>query len=662
MKSLDRKKIIIYLRWTVIIVTSYLILFERTSASGFAWGHLLIVIYILSNVVLYFLPREWFSAARLFYSLVVLDTAIVSSGMYLSERIATDFYLVFFLILIFASISRDYKLLVVISGVTSLVYGVLLNSWGLLNSEEYTLRIPFLFIMAAFYGYIVQSFSQEKQKQAAIYENKYQGLFQNANDGILLLKGSSFRIDTFNRKMEQLTGYNQSELVGMELSDLFGFTEKEEITRFVSEVSEKGMGSTDALSVVRKDGTTCEVDVSTNKINLGEEILFQAIIRDLTDERRLQRKIRESKRSLQTIVDGIPDQLSLQKPNYEIVRVNQEVVARYQKTFQELIGRKCHEVYYGRSEPCEECPVAATFETRQPASIVRRIPEGERVLRISSYPISDETGTLISVLEYTKDITEEQRFQEQLIRSEKLAGLGILTSGFAHEINNPLSGIIGMAEIAMEEEDPVKVRECLNDILRCGQKIEEIVKELSSYSRTARREGQTGVDVIEVMENALKMVQRVSKTPVKVSRDFQTVERVEANSGELQLVFHHLLSNAYQAMNEKGGKLSLTTRPAKDKIEITVADNGMGIPSGAIQQIFDPFFTLRKVGEGKGLGLNIAYRIITKYDGTISAESIEHVGTTFTIQLPTWRGHEQQENPGSGRRGSDSKSIATNLG
>ena len=160
-------------------------------------------------------------------------------------------------------------------------------------------------------------------------------------------------------------------------------------------------------------------------------------------------------------------------------------------TFQELIGKKCYETYYGRTIPCEECPVAGTMETKQPASSIRKSPRGELILRIFSYPILDEQRNLVSVLEDTQDITEQQQLQEQLIRSEKLAGLGILTSGFAHEINNPLSGVLGMAEIAMGEEDPLKIKDYLKDILTCGRKIEEIVKEFSSYSRMAKREDQT---------------------------------------------------------------------------------------------------------------------------------------------------------------------------
>ena len=145
------------LRWTAIIVTSYLILFGKGRVINLPLSHILIAGYLLSNVLLTFLPKKWFSNSKLFYPLVLFDTGIVSFGMYLSEKMTTDFYLVFFLIIIFASISRNFKLLMVIGGITALLYGILLYSWGLLITEEsssYTLRIPFIFIMTAFYGYI----------------------------------------------------------------------------------------------------------------------------------------------------------------------------------------------------------------------------------------------------------------------------------------------------------------------------------------------------------------------------------------------------------------------------------------------------------------------------------------------------------------------------
>jgi PAS domain-containing protein len=191
MEEQDRKRIILTLRWTAIIVTSYLILFGRGRVTDLQLSHLLIAGYLLSNVLLTFLPKKWFSNLKFFYPLVIFDTGIVSFGMYLSEKMTTDFYLVFFLIIIFASISRNFKLLMVIGGITALLYGVLLYSWGLLiteNGSSYTLRVPFIFIMTAFYGYIVQTLTKEKHQELTISEDKYRGLFENANEGIIILR------------------------------------------------------------------------------------------------------------------------------------------------------------------------------------------------------------------------------------------------------------------------------------------------------------------------------------------------------------------------------------------------------------------------------------------------------------------------------------------
>jgi two-component system NtrC family sensor kinase len=315
------------------------------------------------------------------------------------------------------------------------------------------------------------------------------------------------------------------------------------------------------------------------------------------------------------------------------------VIEKYHTTYQELIGRKCYEAYYQRSIPCEKCPVTATIETKQPASSIMKISEADTTLRTSSYPILDEKGRLFSIIEYIEDITEEQRLQEQLIQSEKLAGVGVLASGVAHEINNPLSGIIGMTEIAMEEENLSKIKSYLKDIFNCGERISEIVKGLRSYSRIAKSGEQGLVDINEVLEESLKMVRLATKTTsIEVIKKFQSVEKIEANAGEVQQVFTNLVTNAFQAMNGKGGILTLSTRSLKDSVEIKVSDNGMGIPQKYLNKIFDPFFTTKKIGEGTGLGLNIVYRIVTKYEGTIDVESKEGVGTTFTIKFPIKEG------------------------
>ncbi|MFB3887529.1 MAG: ATP-binding protein [Thermodesulfobacteriota bacterium] len=638
MKDQDRKKPVLLLRWTSIIVTSCLILLGKGRVADPQLSGIFVIGYILSNLFLTFLPKRWFSNSRFFYSLVLIDTAIVSLGMYLSEKMATDFYLVFFLIIIFASMSRNFKLLMAIGGAAALLYGVLLYSWGLLAPDKIgnnLLRIPFVFLMTAFYGYLVQTFTEEKREQLTISEDKYGGLFENANDGIIILKNHQFIIADLNRKAVQLTGYEKEELIGRGFIDLFGPREKEKALNFLEEVLKNGEARTDSFSLSSKSGTAMEVDLSIKRIDFGDEFFYQVIFRDLTERRKLEKRIRESKRHLEAIFDGIQNRLSIQAPDYQILRVNRAVIKKYQTTFQELIGRKCYEAYYERSSPCEKCPIAITIETKQPTSSIMKISADDTTLRTSSYPILDEKGNLASIIEYMEDITEEQRLQEQLIQSEKLAGVGVLASGVAHEINNPLSGVIGMTELAMEEENLPEIKGYLKDVLNCGIRIKEIVNGLRTYSRIAKQGEQGLVDINEVLEESLKMVRLATKTTsVEVVKNFQPAGKIAASVGEVQQILTNLITNAFQAMSEKGGTLTLSTRSYKDTVEIKVSDNGMGIPQKNLKKIFDPFFTTKKVGEGTGLGLNIVYRIVTKYEGTIEVESKEGVGTTFTIRFP----------------------------
>jgi PAS domain S-box-containing protein len=641
MEDQDRKKVILTLRWTAIIVTSYLILFGRGRVMDLHLSHFLIGGYILSNILLTFLPKSWFSNLKFFYPLVIVDTGIVSFGMYLSEKMTTDFYLVFFLIIIFASISRNFKLLMIIGGITAFLYGVLLYSWGLLtseNSSSYTLRIPFIFIMTAFYGYIVQTLTREKRHELTISEDKYRGLFENANEGIIILRNPQGQIADVNREVERASGYTKEELLQNEFLALFAPEEIEKTRDYLNEVAEKGEARADYLSLKKKNGTFMEVDLSIKRIDLGDESFYQVMIRDLTKQRKLEKKIGESKRNLEAIFDGIQDKLSIQSPDYQILRVNRAVTKQYKTSFKELIGQKCYETYFQRTLPCEKCSVSMTIETRKPASSIMKLSEDNTTFQIFSYPILDEKGNLVSVIEYMKDITEEQRLQEQLIQSEKLVGVGILASGMAHEINNPLSGIIGMAEIALEEEDPSKQRSYLTDIIHCSERISEIVRGLKSYSRAAKKGELSLVDLNEVLEESLKMVHLAIKpASVEVIKKFQSNEKIQANTGEIQQVFTNLITNAFQAMDGKGGELILSTRSLRDSVEVRVSDNGSGIPQKYLSQIFDPFFTTKKPGEGTGLGLNIVYRIITKYEGTIDVESKDQVGTTFTIKFPTRR-------------------------
>ncbi len=242
--------------------------------------------------------------------------------------------------------------------------------------------------------------------------------------------------------------------------------------------------------------------------------------------------------------------------------------------------------------------------------------------------VQQQTGIVIW------DVTEQKQIQDQLIQTEKLASLGTLVFGMAHEINNPVQGILGMAEIIREENDPEKVKEYAGDIVDYSKHVSTVVRDFAAYARTNSCNGEVEVDLRERLVEAVKMVQRNPQFGhVEVVTQFQPVRCVRAHRSEIDQVFINLICNAAQAMDGRG-RLTLATEPQGNTMKVLIADTGCGMPKAVLNKIFDPFFTTKDPGEGTGLGLSIAHKIVTKYGGTIGLESEEGKGTTFTIQFP----------------------------
>ncbi|MBN2542900.1 PAS domain-containing protein [bacterium] len=231
------------------------------------------------------------------------------------------------------------------------------------------------------------------------------------------------------------------------------------------------------------------------------------------------------------------------------------------------------------------------------------------------------------------DVTESKNLQQQLIQAEKMAGIGVLASGIAHELNNPLYGILGLGEEILEKsKDPV-LKEYASEIIKYAQETSEIVKDLSSYSYSTKSTISSTANINDALNSALKMLEIAGRFEnLEIEKNFAEIPEINANMGELQQLFVNLLSNALDAMPE-GGKISLTTRVTGNFIEVMVKDTGSGIDDTDLNKIFEPFFTTKEIGEGTGLGLYICYKIITKYGGTIDVDSQKGKGTTVTVRF-----------------------------
>jgi two-component system, NtrC family, sensor kinase len=240
------------------------------------------------------------------------------------------------------------------------------------------------------------------------------------------------------------------------------------------------------------------------------------------------------------------------------------------------------------------------------------------------------------VSERTQELVD---MQSRVAQAERLASIGMLAAGVAHEINNPLGGILALTALTLEDTPADdRNRENLEEVVRQTERCRDIVKHLLEFSRQSEVSTEES-DLNEVLERTLALLRRQSLF-FNVDIDWRLADDlppVLADRSQLQQVFMNIVMNAVQAMDERG-TITIGTRPVEpDAVEIWLADTGCGIPPEHIDRIFDPFFTTRDKGQGTGtgLGLSIAYGIVTKHHGTIRVESELSAGTTFTIRLPT---------------------------
>ena len=277
--------------------------------------------------------------------------------------------------------------------------------------------------------------------------------------------------------------------------------------------------------------------------------------------------------------------------------------------------------------------------------MIRATGEGEVAVLASSFnSMLESLRTMRADLEAWGRTLEEkvdQRSREllamqvRMARTERLASLGMLSAGVAHEINNPLGGVLALSALALEdlpEDDPG--RENLEEVVRQAQRCKAIVKGLLDFSRQSASSSEP-VDLGRVTQEALALVKpQAAFFNVDLVCAFEpNLPPVMADRAEIQQVVLNIIMNAVQAMDEQG-RLTLTTSSSEGFAELAVSDTGRGIPPDQIGHVFDPFFTTKDESKGTGLGLSIAYGIVSKHGGTIAVESEVGVGTTFTIRFP----------------------------
>lgn len=250
-------------------------------------------------------------------------------------------------------------------------------------------------------------------------------------------------------------------------------------------------------------------------------------------------------------------------------------------------------------------------------------------------PMRDDAGKVVGIVAVGRDLTERRRLEAQLNHSAKMASLGVMAGGIAHEVRNPLGIISASAQLLLESPDDARLRsQGLEKIYAATQRASLIIENLLKFARP--QEGrEKKVDVHAVLEETLALlVHQMTLQKVTLQKAFQPLPGIHANPELLQQVFTNLILNACNAMPQ-GGTLTIATQASgQEEIFVRFGDTGHGIPQEHLPMIFDPFFTTMPVGEGTGLGLSICYSIISQHQGTIEAESQVGQGSTFTVRLP----------------------------
>lgn len=274
----------------------------------------------------------------------------------------------------------------------------------------------------------------------------------------------------------------------------------------------------------------------------------------------------------------------------------------------------------------------ATGETQGPHRSELQI--GSRLYHYQWFRLPGKSGEGFRIGLILRDTTDESQLQDQLIQAEKRGSLGVLTAGIGHELNNPLFGIVGLGEAIQEETDLSQAKAHARDIVAQGQRMAGIIRDFTGVTAGDPADQQRTVIVEQELDHALATTRTATDmTNIVVHKDYAGDTRVRALPDQIRQAFSNLLTNAVQAM--KGtGTLRIATVVADRCAVIRLSDSGAGISAQHLSKIFDPFFTTKGQGEGSGLGLTVARRIIRKFGGDIRIESVEGRGTTCIVTLP----------------------------
>ncbi|MEO6120437.1 MAG: PAS domain S-box protein, partial [Terriglobales bacterium] len=474
-------------------------------------------------------------------------------------------------------------------------------------------------------------------------ERRYRELFDNVQEGVFFCDASGKFIEV-NDALVRMLGYgSREELLALDLPTLFYATREQFLS--ARKAAESETNATREVTLRRKNGALLSALESSMAVRdpRGEIVQYRGLLLDITDAKLFQSQLQREKDFNTQILNNTQSMIMVADTAGLISYANPRCYEAGLFAEDALVGHRMKEFIAERDRP----DFAASFDAVLLGELVNNFElqmlrgdgsQGKFSANIS--PMHDPQGNVNSIVVVMTDITDVAVIRAKLMHTEKLAAVGQLVSGVAHEVNNPLTAIMGFADLMLENPKlPKGVHQDLRVIMQEAQRTKEIVQNLLSFARqTPPHRKLVDVNAIVRRTVALRSYDFASHGVKVVERFDESVPEIVGDAHQLQQVFLNILNNAYDAIHEVEGRgrIDIETECMNDGyVRITFRDNGPGVQQP--ERIFDPFFTTKDVGKGTGLGLSICYGIVREHGGEIMCRPAapDARGATFCVRLPT---------------------------
>ncbi len=476
-------------------------------------------------------------------------------------------------------------------------------------------------------------------------EARFTQLFETLHEGVYFSTPEGRLLDA-NPALVGMLGYeNKDELLQENVNELY--MNADDRRGVLQELDEQRTLREREIVLRRKDGKPliC-LDTSTAiRDATGRVLRYQGTLVDITQRREMERRLHQEQEFARRLVESFPDMIVVLdregQYTYVSARMKEQLGYEPEEILGKGLGERTHVEDRGallklHQEMVEGKRSYGTVEYR-----TLHKNGSWRTVRGTASPLSDAAGNIIGVIASARDITDVKRLEQQVSQSERLAAMGQMMAGVAHELNNPLTAILGINDLLREKTTDEATARQLELIQKQARRAAEIVQNLLTFSRPrAPRRGQVRLDelvlhTIQLHEYSLHV------NNIKVEYDVDPgVKPVMGDAHQLMQVFLNLIVNAEQAIREvnKQGKLSVRVEHRGAEEQVSIQDDGPGISADILPRIFDPFFTTKRPGRGTGLGLSICMAIMREHGGNIEARSLPEGGARFTLSFPAMNG------------------------